>query len=253
MNSSVTDSENMLLTHDITNISLEALNDNERNSTQHVDSGLNRWVTENEDMHLNELASDISEIHINEPESHDDRNTYEFPVATINSMKMFHHDKDEVYQLAKSLIQKTINFTSELIVNDNGMNVTQSLSTAAKHINNQLPQSSTKHKRDGNFENNPLFVRPQSRALGIRSTKAPGNQTPTKYPKITRNTFQYIPISESVKTDFIRKDFEKNCMILISDQIRKKNSLVNIKGLVAATFFINRTYSESIQKDCKYT
>lgn len=74
-------------------------------------------------------------------------------------------------------------------------------------MKNKLKNFNSTYKRKQNYENSPLYVPPQEKAIGTRSEMVADKRNFTSAPHIMQSSFQYVSIKETIKSLFLRDDF----------------------------------------------
>lgn len=127
----------------------------------------------------------------------------------LNCIQMKQQNKDEVYNMCSDLIKNSFIFVNKLIEDENGMDTTFALNKSCEYIRGHLSKTNTTYKRNKVCEQDIKYVAPIRKALGTCWTLAPGLNSPTKYPKRIQNSMQYIPITDTIKSLFLRDDFRE--------------------------------------------
>lgn len=125
----------------------------------------------------------------------------------MNDIKVFERTRDEIFLACIDLIKEVNNFTSALIEDDKCYDTQLAIRTSTEYICRYFAKFNSKFKRDKVFAKHDTFVAPREQTLGTRwnMTKAPHSSN--QYPHLISNTFQYVPISETIRTLFERDDF----------------------------------------------
>lgn len=73
----------------------------------------------------------------------------------------------------------------------------------------KLSKFSTVYKRNRKYNNNPLFVSPQEKAIGTRWEMIPDKENSKSTPRLIQSSFQYVSIIETIRSLFLREDFKR--------------------------------------------
>lgn len=126
----------------------------------------------------------------------------------INGIQMKHDDKNLVYKLAVDLIKQSVVFEAILLEDSNDMDIKFALNASQEYICGELLKSSSVFKRSKLCKDRVDYVAPETKALGTRWNMSAVPNSPTRYPQKIQNTMQYIPITETLRSLFLKEDFQ---------------------------------------------
>lgn len=125
----------------------------------------------------------------------------------INGIKSREADKNHIYDICKELVENSFSFASELIHDENDMDLNFALRTACNDICTSLSKSSSSYKREKLCEKSMQYVAPISKSIGTRWEMQSVPNSPTKYPHRVQNKIEYISIIDTIRKLFLRDDF----------------------------------------------
>lgn len=127
--------------------------------------------------------------------------------SKTKQFKMKNSDKNELYQLCIKLIETTSNLSTQLIADN--VDPIFAIEASKSFACSQLNKLSTEYKRKKDYANNPQYVAPVEKAVGLRTEMMYDKNLQKKVPRIIQSTFQYIPILETLRTLFSDENFKK--------------------------------------------
>lgn len=127
----------------------------------------------------------------------------------FNSFKITQKNKNDIYDTCVDLVKNSFIFANKLIQDQNGMDTVLALNRSSEYICSQLIKDSTQFKRNRNCEANDKYVAPISKGIGTRWIMDGSSHSPSRHPRRIQNKMQYIPITDTVKSLFLREDFRK--------------------------------------------
>lgn len=83
----------------------------------------------------------------------------------------------------------------------------KALSTTTDFVKSELRKFNTNYKRNKNYENDPLYVAPQDKAIGTRWEMVADKKNLSTFPKRIQSPFSYVSMIETIKSLFLREDF----------------------------------------------
>lgn len=127
--------------------------------------------------------------------------------SKTKQFKMKNSDKNELYQLCIKLIETTSNLSTQLIADN--VDPIFAIEASKSFACSQLNKLSTEYKRKKDYANNPQYVAPVEKAVGLRTEMMYDKNLQKKVPRIIQSTFQYIPILETLRILFSDENFKK--------------------------------------------
>lgn len=119
--------------------------------------------------------------------------------------------KNSIYSLIEDLLTQnyTFNYHSmkKNIKPDNY--VFEVLEIAHDEVLNEVRKYNTAHKRNKIIEVNELFVKPENRAIGTHWETKRNFKSEIINPLHKQSSFQYVPITKTLKSLFLRPDFQQ--------------------------------------------
>lgn len=103
-------------------------------------------------------------------------------------------------------------FNAGLISADENSDPTQVIDATAEFVSEKLREQSTAYRRKKQFRNNELFVSPKELTLGLKWEMIRDKKSKIAVPRLTQCKFQYVPMIDTIRALFKRRDFRKAFM-----------------------------------------
>lgn len=160
----------------------------------------------------------------------------------IGELLLSQKEANKVYALCEKLVDCIQTLNSVLISNSDNMNASQvcictallllqlrwhssafskpfisifskpfhwALSVSTDFVKNKLHKFNTAYKRNNTYENSPLYVSPQDKAIGTRWEMVADKDNINSQPNLMQCSFQYVPIIDTIRSLFLRDDFSR--------------------------------------------
>lgn len=128
---------------------------------------------------------------------------------TLSKLKLNQKQTNSIYELCTSMVKEVNKYNQFLIGSNNGFNSSQALDASTLFICKIMEEHSTVYHRTKNIKSNELYVPPKELALGVRWNNSKESASRPMVPRHKSCKFQYISITESVKSLFRRNDFRQ--------------------------------------------
>lgn len=132
--------------------------------------------------------------------------------SDVNQLNLNQKQNDNIIKSIKCLLENQSDLYKTIIENkfeSSKSDLFQDISEANSHVQQKLGQISNAHMRKKHLQENPLYVPPHEKAIGLRwrDKSEPCSQIPNYV--IEQTTFQYVKIKETLLSLFKNPSFKK--------------------------------------------
>lgn len=127
-------------------------------------------------------------------------------LGQIMELKMKHSDKDTLFKLFIEFIDHIKSFSTRLLTEDNGLSPIDAIDAVTSFVRNKVSGCKSRFKRKNIVKSNPLYVAPQSKAVGTRIEMIWDPVNSMEKPYLVQSSFQYVSIIDSLKSFFSVKE-----------------------------------------------
>lgn len=106
------------------------------------------------------------------------------------------------FNSCKDLVDDMKKLLVSMIEDDNGMTAVHVIESATNFFQSELSQYNSTYKRNKSIAESATFVKPVECAIGTRCEMKTHQHRGKKVPQVIQNTFQYVPILETLKSIF---------------------------------------------------
>lgn len=130
--------------------------------------------------------------------------------SAINSLMLRQTELDKIYKLVGGLVNEIEFVNSKLIRDTNGLSPLQVLDLTSTIIADKFDQINSHYKRNKVLISHPLYVAPREIAIGARFELERIEGINLAIPRRIQSTYEYVPITETIRSLFKREDFKSS-------------------------------------------
>lgn len=142
-------------------------------------------------------------------------------IVDIIGFGLEYETTDKIFKLIVSLVKKVNSVNVKLINSHEHADVSILLESSMNYVCEKLDELNSCYKRRKRNQIDPLYIPPEERAVGTRVELRREFGNSAALPKIIQNTFQYIPITETLKRLFRIDNFSRTFFEYNSDHGNK--------------------------------
>lgn len=130
-------------------------------------------------------------------------------VSEVHSYGLKYKTVDCLFKLFGKLVREVSNINISLIQSGDGVNALEVIDSTSDFLCNKIRDHDSKYKRQQKNEADCFYVKPEERAVGAHYEMKRERGSNLALPKLVQSKFQYVPITETLKSLFKCDDFRK--------------------------------------------
>lgn len=130
---------------------------------------------------------------------------------SIEKLEVTRNVKNSIYIYIKDFLAETHVYNTNLFKSktEPDEHIYEVLEFAHKSVLNEVEKYDTVHKRNKVMGKNQLFVEPEVKAIGTHWETKKDSKVQIMYPVHAQSSFQYVPITKTLKSLFLRQEFKQ--------------------------------------------
>lgn len=127
----------------------------------------------------------------------------------LNKLGLPQQSLNAVYKLCGNLINELGQISENLVSRDDPSYAKYLIKLAADHAHTKISSFDSTYKYEKQLNENPLYVKPQAKAVGTRYEMQRDKLTNVAVPRLIQSSMQYISLIDTLKALFTRNDFRE--------------------------------------------
>lgn len=132
-------------------------------------------------------------------------------IGQIDSLHLKQSQTNSIYSLLLKIVEVSSKLLQNICDQENWDKTILFIKKAEDYTRKEISKFSTSYKRNTFCENSPRYVRPVERAIGFQWKSRFDLSSNSPRHTFKQNTFQYIPILETLESLCANKDFLNAC------------------------------------------
>lgn len=176
---------------------------------------------------------------------------------SIEKLEVTRNVKNSIYIYIKDFLAETHVYNTNLFKSktEPDEHIYEVLEFAHKSVLNEVEIYDTVHKRNKVMGKNQLFVEPEVKAIGTHWETKKDSKVQIMYPVHAQSSFQYVPITKTLESLFLRQEFKQLYFDYNTCQLEADTSVSTAfsKIFVVAAFIKKTICSDMTRRASKFS
>lgn len=178
----------------------------EKNATSALNVESSEFVIPHNDMKRSNINDESTHSIENETKSLDE--FFDIFISNVIKLNLTYAATDSIFSISEQLLQYTKSFILNELKKNSEMSSSDVVNLTIDCMAEKVHKVNSAPKRDAMFQNDPRFVRPEEKSLGVHWEMKRNRNSKQMLPTQVQSKFQYVPITKTLISKFGQPTFK---------------------------------------------